>query len=188
MGWSNVWSLDLINYISTFYHSWSSRYDAGNIYTLFPPSRNISGSSFSSTIFQKDLCSRVILEQQECARHQITTNFQKGVDGSNKWRVGASKRLGSMNGVKVALCSRGMTAGSGQQCVKYLSTCRSFLLGLVRLRWLSVVMQKKKKNSHFFYYFFKLICLLKKIYYKVYLITWNACSTIYNLSMWVKCE
>ena len=43
------------------------------------------------------------------------------------------------------------------------------------------------KKLHFFV-FFKLICLLKKIYYKVYLIMWNACSTIYNLSMWVKCE
>ena len=40
----------------------------------------------------------------------------------------------------------------------------------------------------FFYFFLTLICLLKKIYYKVYLIMWNACSTIYNLSMWVKCE
>ena len=42
--------------------------------------------------------------------------------------------------------------------------------------------------KNFFFFFFKLICLLKKIYYKVYLIMWNACSTIYNPSMWVKCE
>ena len=46
------------------------------------------------------------------------------------------------------------------------------------------------KNCFFCFllFCFKLICLFKKICYKVYLIMWNACSTIYNLSMWVKCE
>ena len=54
-----------------------------------------------------------------------------------------------------------------------------------------LVMQKKWFFAPCFFcyfFFFKLICLLREIYYKVYLIMWNACSTIYNLFMSVKCE
>ena len=40
----------------------------------------------------------------------------------------------------------------------------------------------------FFFFFFLVYIFIGKIYYKVYLIMWNACSTIYNQSMWVKCE
>ena len=69
------------------------------------------------------------------------------------------------------------------QCFKSVSWC--FTSDAKNTFFLLRVFFVKKNILFSFFVFLKLICLLKNIYYKVYLIMWNACSNIYNLSMWI---
>ena len=66
---------------------------------------------------------------------------KKGVDGLSQWGTGTRKTEVWMDGVKVALCNRGMTMEAARQCVKD------------RKEWCSDAKQKKRvflNKKHFF--------------------------------------